>query len=128
MYPRRPRRVSDGAYYGGASFASTVSMFSYFLSNGGRSQHPDAMFRPEDELTLKPGALYEPKGRIWMLALCGSDGVEGWKRATAALEAKRVARSIYAMTGSSRPYAASNATCLRSFTRQLCSSSSRPDL
>ena len=40
----------------------------------------------------------------------------------------RVARSIYAMTGSSRPYAASNATCLRSFTRQLCSSSSRPDL
>ena len=39
-----------------------------------------------------------------------------------------VARSIYAMTGSSRPYAASNATCLRSFTRQLCSSSSRPDL
>ena len=46
----------------------------------------DAMFRPEDELTLKPGALYEPKGRIWMLALCGSDGVEGWKRTTAALE------------------------------------------
>ena len=41
---------------------------------------------------------------------------------------ERVARSIYAMTGSSRPYAASNATCLRSFTRQLCSSSSRPDL
>ena len=39
-----------------------------------------------------------------------------------------VARSIYAMTGSSRPYAASNATCQRSFTRQLCSSSSRPDL
>ena len=88
MYPRRPRRVSDGAYYGGASFAPTVSTFTYFLSNGGRSQHPDAMFRPEDELTLKPGALYEPKGRIWMLALCGSDGVEGWKRATAALEAK----------------------------------------
>lgn len=79
-------RVSDGAYYGGASFAPTVSMFTYFLSNGGRSQHPDAMFRPEDELTLKPGALYEPKGRIWMLALCGRDGVEGWKRTTAALE------------------------------------------
>ena len=79
-------RVSDGAYYGGASFAPTVSMFTYFLSNGGRSQHPDAMFRPEDALTLKPGALYEPKGRIWMLALCGSDGVEGWKRTTAALE------------------------------------------
>ncbi len=79
-------RASDGAYYGGVSFAPTVSMFRYFLSNGGRNQHPDARFCPDEPLTLQPGAVYEPKGRIWMLALCGLDGVDGWTRATAALE------------------------------------------
>lgn len=74
----------DGdAYFGGCTFASTASMFMYHLMNNGRSQHPDAMFVPEKALVLNPGDVYEPKGAIWMLALCGLDGIEGWKRVLA---------------------------------------------
>ncbi len=79
-------RAKDGAYYGGISFAPTVSMFMYHLMNGGKSQHPDAMFRPSEELTMKPGAVYEPRGRMWMLAVCGGDGVEGWTKVVRELE------------------------------------------
>ena len=82
-------RASDGAYYGGLSTAPTVEMFTFFLSRGGESQHPDAMFRPDGDLVLAPGAAYAPKGRIWMLALCGADGRAGWKRAVGALERGR---------------------------------------
>ena len=79
-------RSQDGAFYGGISFAPTVSMFMYHLMNGGRSQHPDAMFRPSGKLVMQPGAIYEPKGRMWMLAVCGDGGAEGWKKIVRELE------------------------------------------
>ena len=70
---------TGGAYFGGATTAPTVSLFMYHLMHGGKSQHPDAMFAPEKDLVLAPGAVYEPKGRMWMFALCGLDGIAGWK-------------------------------------------------
>ena len=70
---------AGGAYFGGATTAPTVSMFMYHLMSNGKSQHPDAMFAPEKALVLAPGAVYDPKGTMWMVALCGLDGVPGWK-------------------------------------------------
>ena len=76
-------RQSDGAYYGGITFAPTCTLFSYHIMDGGRSQHPDAEFAPEQNLVLQPGGTYRPsKGSMWMLAICGLDGVEGWRRNT----------------------------------------------
>ncbi len=72
---------TGGAYFGGATTAPTVSMFCYHLMSNGKSQHPDAMFAPEKELVLAPGAVYDPKGTMWMVALCGLDGADGWKKA-----------------------------------------------
>ncbi len=71
--------ATDGAFYGGASFAPTVETFRYHCVNKGKTQYPDAMFTPLEDLTLPPGAVYDPKGTIWMLALCGTGGIEGWK-------------------------------------------------
>ncbi len=74
--------TSDGLYYGGVSFASTVMMFDYHTSEGGKSVYPDAMFEPlEREFVMPPGAVYDPQGRTWMLALCGTGGFEGWRSA-----------------------------------------------
>ena len=78
--------AKSGAYFGGASTAPTVSMFLYHLMNGGKSQHPDAMFVPERELTMAPGTVYDPEGSMWMIALCGLDGVDGWTRAVNRIE------------------------------------------
>ena len=76
-------RQSDGAYYGGITFAPTCTLFSYHIMDGGHSQHPDAEFAPEQNLVLQPGGTYRPsKGSMWMLAICGLDGVEGWRRNT----------------------------------------------
>ena len=79
-------RAKDGAYYGGISFAPTVATFMYHLMNGGKSQHPDAMFRPSEKLVMQPGAVYEPSGSMWMLAICGFGGSEGWNQAVQSLE------------------------------------------
>ena len=48
--------------------------FQYFTSAGGRVQHPDAQFEPRDLLLLKPGNCFDPKGSVWMVAVCGSKG------------------------------------------------------
>ena len=74
-------RKSDGAYYGGVSFAPLATLFQYHIMDGGRSQHPDARFSPEEKLVLAPGESYRPDGKMWMLAICGLDGVEGWRKA-----------------------------------------------
>ena len=66
-------RKSDGAYYGGVSFAPLASLFQYHIMDGGRSQHPDARFTPEEKLVLAPGEAYRPEGKMWMLAICGLD-------------------------------------------------------
>ncbi|MGN0852059.1 MAG: hypothetical protein ACI4Q3_01635 [Kiritimatiellia bacterium] len=73
--------AAGDAYFGGLTFAPTAAMFMYHLMSNGKSQHPDAMFVPEGDLILAPGAVYEPRGTIWMLALCGLDGFGGWTRA-----------------------------------------------
>ena len=75
-------RKSDGAYYGGVSCAPLVSYFTYQILGEGRTQHPDAMFSPEGNLVLAPGESYRPVGKMWMLAICGLDGVDGWHRAS----------------------------------------------
>ncbi len=74
-------RKSDGAYYGGVSFAPLATLFQYHIMDGGRSQHPDARFSPEEKLVLAPGESYRPDGKMWMLAICGLDGVDGWRKA-----------------------------------------------
>ena len=66
-------RKSDGAYYGGMSFAPLATLFQYHIMDGGRSQHPDARFTPEEKLVLAPGEAYRPEGKMWMLAICGLD-------------------------------------------------------
>ena len=75
-------RKSDGAFYGGVSYAPLATLFLYHIMDGGRSQHPDARFSPEKKLVLAPGEVYNPEGKMWMLAICGLDGVDGWRRAT----------------------------------------------
>lgn len=67
-------------YYGGLTTAPTAANFRYAVSNDGNHQHPDAEFMPFEALVLAPGRRYEPKGLVWMLAVCGSDGVDGWRR------------------------------------------------
>ena len=80
---------NDGAYLGGASFAPTVSLFRYFTSNDGKSQHPDAMFTPGEKLVISPGASYEPKGAMWFLSIGGTaGGRKAWETDVKELEAK----------------------------------------
>ena len=67
-------RKTDGAYLGGITFAPTVSLFRYFMSDAGKSQHPDAMFTPAEKLVLAPGASYEPKGLVWFVSIGGTSG------------------------------------------------------
>ncbi len=78
--------ATDGSFYGGISFASTVRMFAYNLQNNGTSQHPDAMFGPLEKLVMQPGDVYDPQGKMWMLALCGTGGSAGWKAVLKELE------------------------------------------
>ena len=82
-------RKSDGAYYGGVSFAPLATLIQYHIMDGDRSQHPDARFTPEEELILAPGESYRPEGKMWMLAICGLDGVDGWRRVLTHLYSKR---------------------------------------
>ena len=82
-------RKSDGAYYGGVSYAPLATLFQYHIMDGGRSQHPDARFSPEKKLVLAPGESYRPDGKMWMLAICGLDGVEGWRRVSDSIKIRR---------------------------------------
>ena len=79
-------RKSDGAFYGGVSYAPLATLFQYHIMDGGRSQHPDARFSPKGKLVLAPGESYHPDGKMWMLAICGLDGVDGWRRALESFE------------------------------------------
>ena len=75
----------NGLYFGGLSFAPTVSLFSYHIMDNGTSAHPDATFSPESPLVLAPGQTYTTtNGSTWMLALGGTDGWAGWKKASSA--------------------------------------------
>ena len=51
-----------------------MTLFRYFTSDGGKNQHPDAMFSPGEKLVLVPGASYEPKGTMWFLSVGGTAG------------------------------------------------------
>ena len=82
-------RKSDGAFYGGLSYAPLATLFQYHIMDGGRSQHPDARFSPEKKLVLAPGEAYNPEGKMWMLAICGLDGVEGWRRVSDGIKMRR---------------------------------------
>jgi agarase len=88
--PRRDAwfRQGDGAYFGALTYAPTATTFLYHVMDGGRSQHPDAEFAPERKLVIPPGGTYRPRqGSIWMLAVCGLDGVEGWRCAVDGVDA-----------------------------------------
>ncbi|MBP5509706.1 MAG: hypothetical protein J6Z49_02180 [Kiritimatiellae bacterium] len=74
-------RKYDGAYFGALTLAPAADLVMFHIMDNGRSQHPDAVFKPERKLTLAPGERYRPEGAMWMLALCGLDGTAGWRRA-----------------------------------------------
>lgn len=82
-------RASDGLYYGGFSLSPTVTMFRYSLMNGGKSQHPDAMFSPDEPLVLAPGKVYRPGGSMWMLSVGGRGGRAGFDAVVKELSAER---------------------------------------
>lgn len=82
-------RNSDGIYYGGFSLAPTMTDFRYSLMNGGKSQHPDAAFAPNEPLVLAPGETYRPNGSIWMLAVCGKGGRSGFDAVVNELSSER---------------------------------------
>ena len=74
-------RKKDSAFFGGFTRAGTVVRFQYFTSAGGRVQHPDAQFEPRGRVSLKPGESYDPKGDVWMVAVCGvRGGRAAWER------------------------------------------------
>ena len=74
-------RKKDSAFFGGFTRAGTVVRFQYFTSAGGRVQHPDAQFEPRGRVSLKPGDSYDPKGDVWMVAVCGvRGGRAAWER------------------------------------------------
>ena len=82
-------RAADGAWWGGFTKSPACTMFRYFLTNGGRNQHPDAMFElqgqapvdsPERCWRLAPGASYDPHGTVWMLCIGGTGGYDGWEQ------------------------------------------------
>lgn len=77
-------------YWGGLSFASAAERFNYFLANdhaNGLAPLPDAIFQPASgRCTLAPGKSWEPEGRAWMLAACGTNGRDGWAHLLRAFE------------------------------------------
>ena len=80
-------RGVDGAFFGGFTCASAVSMFQYFTSGNGKCQHPDAMFDPKKTLALAPGEAYSPEGTMWFLSLAGkSGGKEAWQKVLTEVE------------------------------------------
>ncbi len=69
----------DGScYYGGLTTAPSSVLFKYFMTKKNGAQHPDAEFEPPEPLVIAPGRRYEPNGTVWMVAVCGDDGKEGW--------------------------------------------------
>jgi hypothetical protein len=87
-------RTADGAWWGGFTKSPACRFFRYFLTNGRRNQHPDAMFAlqgpapadsPEGCWRLAPGASYAPHGTVWMLCIGGMGGHEGWEQQVSGL-------------------------------------------
>jgi len=78
--------IAGDAYFGGCSFAPTVSSIRHWVMPGTKSLHPDAGFVPESPLVLQPAETHDPKGKTWMVAICGLDGKEGWQKATKQIE------------------------------------------
>ncbi len=87
-------RTADGAWWGGFTKSPACRFFRYFLTNGRRTQHPDAMFAlqgpapadsPEGCWRLAPGASYAPQGTVWMLCIGGMGGHEGWEQQVSGL-------------------------------------------
>lgn len=72
-------RSADGAWCGAASYAPTVRDFVYWISGDG-APHPDAVFSPKGDTHLAPGARWEPRGTVWMVAAAGTGGPDGWRR------------------------------------------------
>ena len=71
-------RSADGAWCGAATYAPTVRNFIYWISGEG-APHPDAMFSPQGDTRLAPGARWEPRGAVWMVAAAGAGGPDGWR-------------------------------------------------
>lgn len=77
----------DGAlFYGGFTTSPSAVKFNYHTSADGRNLYPDAEFAPEERLVLAPGRSYDPKGLVWMMAVCGDGGLEGWLRETGVVD------------------------------------------
>ncbi len=72
-------RSADGAWCGAATYAATVRDFIYWISGDG-APHPDAVFSPKGDTHLAPGARWEPRGTVWMIAAAGNGGVAGWRK------------------------------------------------
>lgn len=72
-------RSADGAWCGAATYAATVRDFIYWISGDG-APHPDAVFSPKGDTHLAPGARWEPRGTVWMIAAAGTGGPDGWRR------------------------------------------------
>ena len=78
--------AADSRYWGGLSFAPSAEPFNFFLGRG-NCQLPDAIFTPSGgNVLLKPGEAWKPNGAAWMLAICGSDGADGWAALVCAFE------------------------------------------
>jgi len=72
-------RSADGAWCGAATYAPTVRDFVYWISGDG-APHPDAVFSPKGDTRLAPGARWEPRGSVWIVATAGTGGPDGWRR------------------------------------------------
>ena len=73
--------AADGRWFGLRSTAATATNCHFFWDAARKSQHPDAMCAPINQLVLAPGQVYRPdEGTMWYEALCGIDGNDGWKR------------------------------------------------
>lgn len=69
-------RAADGRWFGLRSEAATANRFVFRYDKDRDSQHPDAIFCPQEPLVLSPGAAYEPNGTMWAIV---EGGVEHGK-------------------------------------------------
>ena len=60
-------RAADGRWFGLRSEAATANRFVFRYDKDRDSQHPDAIFCPQEPLVLSPGAAYEPNGTMWAI-------------------------------------------------------------
>jgi len=79
--------AADGRWFGLRSTAVEANLCRFMWNDSRKSQHPDATCAPMDKLTIEPGGVYRPEeGTMWYEALCGLDGVDGWKRESKKLQ------------------------------------------